>query len=53
MSLQNGRQILLYELCVWNTEKAMQEQGKSVSFTDYHLQFSELVNFVVGMILPI
>ena len=37
MSLQNWRQILLYELCVWNMEKAMQEQGKPVSFTVYHL----------------
>ena len=50
MSLQNGRQILLYELCVWNTEKAMQEQGKPVSFTVYHLQS---LGLVVRMILPI
>ena len=50
MSLQNGRQILLYELCVWNTEKAMQEQGKPVSFTVYHLQS---LGLVVMMILPV
>lgn len=50
MPLQNGRQILLYELCVWNTEKAMQEQGKPVNFTVYHLQSLRLV---VEMILPI
>ena len=50
MSLQNRRQILLYELCLWNTEKAMQEQGKPVSFTVYHLQS---LGLVVRMILPV